>query len=154
VGVFAQANFGAPEELTVLGIPAGQHLTAHKLRGKDKGSVIVATDAPLQPHQLKRLARRVPIGLARTGAVGSNSSGDIFLAFSTANESAYEPGPTKLRHAAFLRNDAIDPIFKAVVQATEEAVLDSMFCACTMVGRDGNTSVALPVDKLLALMKA
>jgi len=156
VGVFAQANFGAREQLTVLGIPAGQHLSAHKLRGKDKGSVIVivATDAPLQPQQLKRLARRVPMGLARTGAVGSNSSGDIFLAFSTANESAYEPGPTKLRHAAFLRNDAIDPIFKAVVQATEEAVLDSMFCACTMVGRDGNTSVALPVDKLLALMKA
>ena len=83
----------------VLGVPIGQHLTAGKLRGKDQGSVIaiVATDAPLQPHQLKRLARRVPMGLARTGAVGNNGSGDIFLAFSTANAQAYEDGSAKLR---------------------------------------------------------
>jgi D-aminopeptidase len=155
VGVFVQANFGAREQLTVLGVPIGQHLTEHKLRGKDQGSVIaiVATDAPLQPHQLKRLARRVPMGLARTGTVGNNSSGDIFLAFSTANEQAYESGVAKLRNAAYLRNDAIDPVFNAVVEATEEAVVDSMICNQTMVGRDGNTSVALPVQQMLDLMK-
>ena len=112
VGVFVQANFGAREQMMVLGVPVGPHLKAPKLRGKDQGSVIaiVATDAPLQPHQLKRLARRVPMGLARTGAVGNNSSGDIFLAFSTANAEAYESGGEKLRMASFLRNDAIDPV--------------------------------------------
>ena len=155
VGVFVQANFGAREQLTVLGVPVGQHLTANKLRGKDQGSVIaiVATDAPLQPHQLKRLARRVPMGLARTGAVGNNGSGDIFLAFSTANERAYEIGPAKLRDASFLQNGAIDRLFNAVVEATEEAVIDSMVCSQTMVGRDGRTAVALPVADMLELMK-
>jgi D-aminopeptidase len=155
IGVFAQANFGAREQMTVLGVPVGQHLLEHKLRGKDQGSVIaiVATDAPLQPHQLKRLARRVPMGLARTGTVGNNSSGDIFLAFSTANERAYESNSAKLCQADFLRNDAMDPIFHAVVEATEEAVIDSMVCNQTMVGRDGNTSVALPVAQLLDVME-
>jgi D-aminopeptidase len=155
VGVFVQANFGAREQLTVLGVPVGQHLTANKLRGKDQGSVIaiVATDAPLQPHQLKRLARRVPMGLARTGAVGNNGSGDIFLAFSTANERAYEIGPARLRDASFLQNGAIDRLFNAVVEATEEAVIDSMVCSQTMVGRDGRTAVALPVADMLELMK-
>ncbi len=155
VGVFVQANFGAREQMTILGVPVGRHIKAAKLRGRDQGSVIaiVATDAPLQPHQLKRLARRVPMGLARTGTVGNNSSGDIFLAFSTANEQAYESGGTKLRNASFLRNDAIDPIFNAVVEAAEEAVIDSMVCNQTMVGRDGNTSHALPLDQVMALMK-
>ncbi len=155
VGVFVQANFGAREQMMVLGVPVGQHLAAGKLRGKDQGSVIaiVATDAPLQPHQLKRLARRVPMGLARTGAVGNNSSGDIFLAFSTANAQAYEGGKTKLRTASFLTNNAIDPLFNAVVEATEEAVIDSMVCSETMVGRDGNVAVGLPVDEVLSLMK-
>jgi L-aminopeptidase/D-esterase-like protein len=155
VGVFVQANFGAREQMMVLGVPVGQHVKAAKLRGRDQGSVIaiVATDAPLQPHQLKRLARRVPLGLARTGAVGGNSSGDIFLAFSTANEQAYETGGAKLRDATFLRNDAIDPIFNGVVEATEEAVIDSMVCNHTMVGRDGNASHALPLDQVMALMK-
>jgi D-aminopeptidase len=115
--------------------------------------VIVATDAPLQPHQLKRLARRVPMGLARTGTVGNNSSGDIFLAFSTANEAAYTSDGGKLRNASFLRNDAIDLIFNAVVEATEEAVVDSIIYNETMVGRDGNTSVALPVGQVLTFMK-
>jgi L-aminopeptidase/D-esterase-like protein len=155
VGVFVQANFGARERMMVLGVPVGQHIKADKLRGKDQGSVIaiVATDAPLQPHQLKRMARRVPMGLARTGTFGTNSSGDIFLAFSTANEMAYETGEVKLRSATFLRNDAIDPIFNAVVEATEEAVIDSMVCNKTMVGRDRNTSHALPLDQVMSLMK-
>jgi D-aminopeptidase len=155
VGFFVQANFGAREQMMVLGVPVGPHIKAAKLRGRDQGSVIaiVATDAPLQPHQLKRLARRVPMGLARTGAVGNNSSGDIFLAFSTANEQAYESGGAKLRTAFFLRNDAIDPIFNAVVEATEEAVIDSMVCNQTMVGRDGHTSHALPLDQVMTLLK-
>jgi D-aminopeptidase len=154
VGVFVQANFGAREQMMVLGVPVGPHIKTPKLRGRDQGSVIaiVATDAPLQPHQLKRLARRVPMGLARTGTVGNNSSGDIFLAFSTANEAAYESGGTKLRVANFLRNDAIDSIFNAVVEATEEAVIDSMVCNQTMAGRDGNISHALPLDQLMDLM--
>jgi L-aminopeptidase/D-esterase-like protein len=155
VGVFVQANFGAREQLMVLGVPIGPQIKAEKLRGRDQGSVIavVATDAPLQPHQLKRLARRVPMGLARTGTVGNNSSGDIFLAFSTANEEAYESGESKLRNGAFLRNDAVDPIFNAVAEATEEAVIDSMVCSRTMVGRDGNTSHALPIEQVMVLMK-
>ena len=155
VGVFAQANFGAREQMMILGVPVGQHIKAAKLRGKDQGSVIaiVATDAPLQPHQLKRVARRVPMGLARTGTVGNNSSGDIFLAFSTANAQAYEGGSAKLRSASFLLNNAIDSIFNAVVEATEEAVIDSMVCNQTMVGRDGKTSVALPLDQVMELMK-
>jgi L-aminopeptidase/D-esterase-like protein len=155
VGVFVQANFGAREQMMVLGVPVGPHIKADKLRYKDQGSVIaiVATDAPLQPHQLKRLARRVPMGLARTGTFGTNSSGDIFLAFSTANEDAYESGGAKLRTASFVSNNAIDSIFNAVVEATEEAVIDSMVCNKTMVGRDGNTSHALPLDQVMELMK-
>jgi D-aminopeptidase len=155
VGVFVQANFGAREQMMVLGVPVGSQIKTDKLRYKDQGSVIaiVATDAPMQPHQLKRLARRVPMGLARTGTFGTNGSGDIFLAFSTANEGAYESGGAKLRAAAFLRNDDIDPVFNAVVEATEEAVIDSMVCNKTMVGRDGNTSYALPLEQVMMLMK-
>lgn len=155
VGVMLQANFGARDQLTVLGVTVGKAIDAPRLRNKDKGSVIVvvATDAPLQPHQLKRLARRVPMGLARTGTVGHNSSGDIFLAFSTANEEALRPQASACRRMDFLSNDALDPLFTAVVEATEEAVLDAIICNETMVGRDGNTSYALPIDQLLALMK-
>ena len=154
LGVFVQSNFGRREDLTVLGVPAGRHLTAGKLRGKEQGSVIaiVATDAPLLAHQLKRLARRVPLGLARTGTIGSNSSGDIFLAFSTANEQAFAQRGGILKMEA-LGNGEIDPLFQATVEATEEAVIDSMLCAGTMTGRDGNTAVALPAKELLALMR-
>lgn len=153
LGVFVQANFGARRDFTVLGVPVGQHIPEQQLRGKEQGSVIaiVATDAPLQPHQLKRLARRVPIGLARTGTTGNNSSGDIFLAFSTANPGAYGAG-SALRQAEFLANGEIDPLFRATVQATEEAVLDSIISNETMKGRDGNTSIALPLDRLLDVM--
>jgi L-aminopeptidase/D-esterase-like protein len=113
---------------------------------------IVATDAPLMAHQLKRLARRVPLGLARTGTVGNNSSGDIFLAFSTANEQAFAQRSGRL-HMEALSNADLDLLFMAAVEATEEAVIDSMLCAETMVGRDGNTAMALPVEELIALMQ-
>jgi D-aminopeptidase len=120
----------------------------------EQGSIIaiVATDAPLQPHQLKRLARRVPLGLARTGTIGGNGSGDIFLAFSTANAEAH--GSAKvLRTAQTLGFAAMDTLFRAVVEATEEAVIDAMVTGETMMGRDGNSSIALPHDKLLDLMQ-
>ncbi len=155
VGVFLQSNFGRREDFMLRGVPVGRHLTEHKLRGKDQGSVIVivATDAPLQAHQLKRLARRVPMGLARTGTVGNNSSGDIFLAFSTANRAAFAAGGGGPVTMETLPNELIDPLFRATVDATEEAVIESMIVNDTMVGRDGNTAIALPVEKMLDVMR-
>ncbi len=154
LGVFVQSNFGRRQDFTVLGVPVGQHILHDQLKGKEQGSVIaiVATDAPLQPHQLKRLARRVPVGLARTGTVGNNSSGDIFLAFSTANAEAHA-ARTALRQASYLGNGAIDGLFRAVAEATEEAVIDAMIANETMSGRDGNRSIALPHDQLMTLMQ-
>jgi L-aminopeptidase/D-esterase-like protein len=156
LGVFVQSNFGRREDLTVLGVPVGRHIVHDQLRGKDQGSVIaiVATDAPLLPHQLKRIARRVPMGLARTGTAGNNSSGDIFLAFSTANRAGYETrgaGPVAMLS---LPNSSLDPLFRATAEATEEAVIDAMLAAETMVGRDGNTSIALPHDALIDVMRS
>jgi D-aminopeptidase len=154
LGIFVQSNFGMREDLTILGRPIGQHLRQGKLRGKEQGSIIaiIATDAPLMPHQLKRLARRVPLGLARTGTIGSNSSGDIFLAFSTANmEPLLQRKPISVLSA--VATAEIDPLFRAVVEATEEAVIDAMITSETMTGRNGNTALALPHDELMALMK-
>jgi D-aminopeptidase len=155
LGVFVQSNFGRREDFTVLGAPVGRHITHDKLRHRDQGSVIaiVATDAPLMPHQLKRIARRVPMGLARTGTVGNNSSGDIFLAFSTANAEALVQrggGPVNLLS---LPNGSLDALFVATAEATEEAVIDSMICNETMIGRDGRRSIALPRDMLLDAMR-
>jgi D-aminopeptidase len=154
VGVFVQSNFGKREDLMVLGVPVGQHITYGKLRGKEQGSiiVIVATDVPLLPHQLKRLARRVPLGMARTGTIGGHGSGDIFLAFSTANPNAFS-GTDVIRHGSWLASDAIDSVFRAVVEATEEAVIDAMITGENMIGREGNTAIALPHDQLLKLMQ-
>ena len=154
LGVFVQSNFGRREDFTVLGVPVGRHILNGKLRGREQGSVIaiVATDAPLMAHQLKRLARRVPLGLARTGTVGNTSSGDIFLAFSTANEAAFAQR-TGVSRMETLANGDLDRLFLATVEATEEAVIDAMLCAETMVGRDGNTAIALPPDEMLSLMR-
>jgi L-aminopeptidase/D-esterase-like protein len=155
LGAFVQSNFGAREQLAVLGVPVGRHITRDKLRFFDQGSVIViiATDAPLMAHQLKRLARRVPLGLARTGAVAHNGSGDIFLAFSTANEAAFATTKGGPRELAWLPNATLDPLFTATVESVEEAVIDSMLVNETMTGRDGHRSIALPVDELLELMR-
>jgi len=155
LGVFVQANFGRRADFTVLGVPVGRHITHDQLRGREQGSVIavVATDAPLQAHQLKRIARRVPMGLARTGTVGNNSSGDIFLAFSTANEQALEQRGGSAMMIAALSNASLDPLFTATVEAIEEAVIDSMVCSETMVGRDGNRSIALPHAELIDCMR-
>lgn len=154
VGIFVQSNFGRREDLMVLGVPVGRHITQDKLRGRDMGSIIavLATDAPLQPHQLKRLARRIPLGMARTGTIGSNSSGDIFLAFSTANESGFAAQKTR-RSMDMLGFKAMDALFQATVEVTEEAVIDAMVTGETMVGRDGNRCVSLPHDQLLDVMR-
>jgi L-aminopeptidase/D-esterase-like protein len=154
VGTFVQSNFGRRHELTVLGVPVGRHLTGGEFLERGTGSIIavVATDAPLLPHQLKRLARRVPMGLARTGTIGHNSSGDIFLAFSTANRDAFAagPGPRSLR---FLPNGDLDPLFEAVVETTEEAVLDALIANEDMMGIGGFTLRALPHPELLDLLR-
>jgi D-aminopeptidase len=156
VGAFVQANFGRREELVVTGKPVGRSLRGDELRGKPAGSIIViiATDAPLLAHQAKKLARRVPLGMARTGAVGHDSSGDIFLAFSTANAEALAAPAGVVRQFSALANADIDRLYEAVIEATEEAILDSMIANETMIGRDGNTSIALPHDRLLALLAA
>ncbi len=155
LGAFVQANFGRRAELTVLGVNVGRHLPGGEIRGVPGGSIIViiATDAPLLPHQLKRLARRVPIGLARTGSIAHNGSGDIFLAFSTANADAYA-SRTGVRPMSCLPNDAMDPLFEAVAQTVEEAVLDSMIANEAMVGADDILCPALPHDRLLALLRS
>ncbi len=155
VGAFVQSNFGQRAEFTILGVPVGLHIKGDELRGKPQGSIIVviATDAPLEAHQLKRIARRVPLGLARTGGIGHNSSGDIFLAFSTANAEAFSAKRGELRRMEAVGTGDIDPLFIATIETTEEAIIDSMVANQTMVGRDGNRSVALPHDRLIDVMK-
>ncbi|MGE0502265.1 MAG: P1 family peptidase [Rhizobiaceae bacterium] len=150
VGVLVQANFGARRNLTIRGRRIGPMLSAPAIREgtprKEKSSIIgiAATDAPLLPHQLTRLARRMPLGVAATGGLGYNSSGDIFLVFSTANPDAAGPASGRLAQAEFIPDADIDRFFDAIVQATEEAILNSMTAAEDMTGRDGNLVPALP----------
>ena len=154
LGSFVQSNFGRRHELTILGVPVGRHLPEGTYLSRGTGSIIavVATDAPLLPHQLKRLARRVPLGLARTGTIGHNSSGDIFIAFSTANgEAMADAGQARTLSA--LPDAGLDPLFEAVVETVEEAIVDALVANATMTGRDGNTLEALPHDRLLELMR-
>ncbi|MGH6949200.1 MAG: P1 family peptidase [Kiloniellales bacterium] len=158
VGVFVQANFGAREELMVRGVPVGKHLplaepTSPPAHKRD-GSIIVAiaTDAPLLPHQLKRVARRATLGIARTGTAGRQSSGDIFLAFSTANSEAISASDG-LARADYLPDARLNPLFTATVEATEEAILNALVANETMTGRDGHVAEALPHDELRALLK-
>ena len=154
VGAFVQANFGSRPELVIAGAPIGRHITGGEVRGKPGGSIIaiLATDAPLMPHQCKRLARRVGLGIARGGTVTHNGSGDIFLAFSTANQAAWavEGG---VRDCRYLPNDTMDPLFAGVVEATEEAIVDSMVANQDMTGRDGTTAIALPHDRLQEVLR-
>ncbi len=160
VGVLVQCNCGSRESLRIAGAPIGQEITQDKVWGNlrsapdaEKGSIIivVATDAPLLPHQLKRLARRAALGLARTGSTSGNGSGDIFLAFSTANPGAAKT--TGLADVKMVANDDMSPIFSATVQATEEAIVNVLVAAQTMDGADGHTAIALPHDRLRELLK-
>lgn len=153
VGVLVQCNYGQRDQLRIAGVPVGREISGEKVWDDDVGSIIavVATDAPLIPTQLKRLAKRVSLGLARDGSYSGNGSGDIFIAFSTAN-----PGAAAfkgLRQLTMLPNDQINPIFLATVQATEEAVVNAMIAAKTMTGVNGHTVMALPHDRLREILK-
>jgi len=153
VGVLVQCNYGAREELRIAGINVGREIPEHTVRNGDVGSIIavVATDAPLIPTQLKRVARHVALGLARNGSYGGNGSGDIFLAFSTANPGAISSHG--LRQVTMLPNDSLDPVFLATVQATEEAVINAMVAAKTMTGINDRTVIALPHIRLREVLK-
>jgi D-aminopeptidase len=153
VGVFLQANFGRRSQLVIDGVPVGKEIPGEVYK-EESGSCIavVATDAPLLPNQLKRLARRVSLGLARTGTVSGNGSGDLFIAFSTANAGA--ANPEKLTQSVqTIPNDRQDPIFAAVVEATEEAVVNALVNNHSMTGRDNHHVEALPHDRLRKLLK-
>jgi D-aminopeptidase len=170
VGVFVQANFGSRAELTIAGVPAGRLLPDDNPMAEyfgvpeGAGSVIavVATDAPLIPQQCKALARRVTLGLARTGTIGSHFSGDLFLAFSTANTGGITPAVTTLRRGTEGRYDELqfipwgflDPFYAAVVQAAEEAVLNALVANEDMTGREGHRTPALPRDRVAGLFTA
>jgi len=152
VGVLVQSNYGTRDTFTVAGVPVGREITDLDMTfgdpDEETGSIIIviATDAPLLPHQLKRVARRAAMGIARNGSYASNGSGDIFIAFSTANPGAWRREGTAT--IAVLPNDAMGGIFRATVEATEEAVINAMVAARTMEGINGNVVNALPHDRL------
>jgi L-aminopeptidase/D-esterase-like protein len=157
IGVLVQANYGRRRLLRIAGVPVGEEISdLLPVPGKvDAGQgsiiVVVATDAPLLPHQLKRLLKRVPLAIGSLGGRGENSSGDIFIAFSTAN-----PGvnaQADLAAVSMLPNERIDPLFLAVVEATEEAIVNALVAAETMTGADGNTVYAIPHDRLREVMR-
>ena len=153
VGAFVQANCGRRSQLTIAGIPVGKEIPGEVYK-EESGSIIIviATDAPLLPHQLKRLARRASLGLARTGSVSGNGSGDLFLAFSTANPGAANPDPV-IHSVETIPNDRMDPIFAGVVQATEEAIVNALIDNQSMTGRDNHRVEALPRDPMRELLK-
>ncbi len=153
VGVLVQCNYGIRRLLRVAGVPVGKEIPGPAVWDNDTGSIIVvvATDAPLMPHQLKRLARRVTLGLGRNGSISGNGSGDIFISFSTANAGA---GTSKVPATVKIQPvGKMDPLFEATVQATEEAVINAMVAAETMTGIDGHRVEALPHDKLREVLK-
>ena len=160
VGVLVQCNYGLRRNLRIAGVPVGVEIpndpaysSTQEFAEDDWGSIIVvvATDAPLLPHQLKRLARRVSLGLGRNGSISGNGSGDIFIAFSTANPGAgIAKTPVQL---TMVPNERMDPLFTATVQATEEAIINAMVAAETMVGADNHKVIALPHEQLRAVLK-
>jgi len=168
VGVLVQCNYGARPQLRIAGVPVGRQIpdllpcrepcgsprSARDARlAADVGSIIivVATDAPLLPHQLKRVAKRAALGVGKMGGVGGNSSGDIFIAFSTANPRA--AADTGLAGVAMLPNERITPLFEATVQATEEAIINALLAAETMTGADDLKVTALPHDRLREVLR-
>ncbi len=159
VGVLVQCNFGRRPNLRIAGVPVGREIpeeapySSATFGDGEFGSVIVvvATDAPLVAHQLKRVSRRVSLALGRLGSISGNGSGDIFIAFSTANPGA--ASPDHVVDLKMLPNDKIEPIFAATVQATEEAIVNAMIAAETMTGIDNHRVIALPHDKLRAVLK-
>ena len=154
VGVFVQANCGRRAGLTIAGVPVGKEITENAVFSQENGSIIivVATDAPLLPNQLKRLARRASLGLARTGSVSGNGSGDLFIAFSTANPRSFNPDEVT-HNVQTIPNDLMDPLFSGVVQGTEEAIVNALVDNKSMTGRDNHHVDALPHDRLRELLK-
>ena len=158
VGVLVQCNYGARDQLRIAGINVGREIPEHTVFKEDVGSiiVIVATDAPLIPTQLKRIAKKVSLGLGRDGSYSGDGSGDIFLAFSTANPGAVSPKTNDakgIHQLTMLPNDSLNPIFLATVQATEEAVVNAMVAAETMKGIDDHEVMALPHERLREVLK-
>jgi L-aminopeptidase/D-esterase-like protein len=160
VGVLVQSNFGSRAQLQIAGIPVGREwpedapFTAQHGPVNELGSIIVvvATDAPLLPTQLKRIAKRAAMGIARTGGTAGNGSGDIFVAFSTANARAAADG-VGLRNMQFLPNDLLNGLFEATVLATEEAIVNAMIAARTMTGIDGHRLVAIDHARLREILR-
>lgn len=160
VGALVQSNFGRRYQLTIAGVPVGQHLKENApFSGgenpfkQDDGSLIIilATDAPLLPHQLKRLAKRASLGMARTGSLGGNGSGDIFLAFSTANTGIAGESTATVK---YLLNDYIDPFLFASAYVAEEAIINSMIAGESMTGHKGMFVEALPHDRLVEILRS
>jgi D-aminopeptidase len=159
LGVLVQANYGIRRTFTVAGVPVGREITDLMpeidpvKKDEDRGSIIVvvATDAPLLPHQLKRLARRVPIGISKMGGYAGNSSGDIFIAFSTANSGAANREETQ--KLEMIPNEEMSTLFEATSQATEESILNALIAAKDMTGKNGTKVYALPQDRLMEILK-
>jgi len=159
VGVLVQCNYGTRDNLRIAGINVGREIPAPEpyvfipsdLAEHGSIIVVVATDAPLLPHQLKRLVHRVTLGLGRNGSISGNESGDIFIAFSTANSGAAAEG--RVADLKMLPNDFLDPMFRATVESTEEAIVNAMVAARDMEGVDGHRVIALPHEALRAVLK-
>ena len=159
IGVLVQCNYGTRDNLRIAGVPVGREIPAPEPYASmpsdfaERGSiiVIVATDAPLLAHQLKRLAHRVTLGLGRNGSISGNGSGDIFMAFSTANSGAALP--EHVVNLKMLPNDSLDPLFRATVEATEESIVNAMVAAQDMTGADNHRVIAIPHDALRAVLK-
>ena len=163
IGALVQSNFGAKKNFTVAGVPVGRELKdtlnyvykappkSRRQEGDGSIIVVIATDAPLLPHQLKRIAQRVPLGIGAVGGYGSNGSGDIFIAFSTANAKSFDRDNLAVSEA--LPNDQLNPLFEATAQSVEEAVINAMLAAEDMTGINGNKAYALPHDLLLKVLK-
>lgn len=153
VGVLVQCNYGSRRQLRIAGVPVGREITEDLIGSRERGSIIIviATDAPLLPHQLKRLARRASLGLARNGSISGNGSGDIFIAFSTANPGAAKR--TGIVSLTMLPNNRISRLFAATVEATEEAIINALVAAETMTGVNNRKVIALPHERLRQVLK-
>ena len=151
VAALVQCNCGSQRQLQIAGVPVGQEISNSPTADRGSIIIVVATDAPLLPHQTKRLARRASLGLARTGSTSGNGSGDIFIAFSTGNTNL--TGKTEPMQVSMLPNEALNPIFEATVESVEEAIVNAMVAADTMVGFRGHRVEALPHDRLQAALK-
>jgi D-aminopeptidase len=166
VGVLVQSNFGVKSQLTIAGVPVGKELADtlnikiyeepsanSKTEWSEQGSIIVvvATDAPLLPHQLKRIAQRVSLGIGKVGGIGGNGSGDIFIAFSTANKNSLSR--TKETTATIFSNDQMGALFNATIQATEEAIVNALVAGTTTKGINNNTVYGLPHDAVIKILK-